>query len=165
MNPSDYIAISSALIAGLALAVTFWQLSVARKHNMLSVKPHLNINLSLYPAEPVTFTLVNVGVGPAFVDKCSILLDGREYDPFDPDGIHKLISHIGLDPEKIAWKGTALSKGASILPGNAHCILEFTQSVNDQDVHEKLRQVAPRIDLDVTYKCVYGNDFDVNTPL
>jgi hypothetical protein len=39
---SDLIALSAAVVALLALAATLWQAKLARTHNRLSVKPHLD---------------------------------------------------------------------------------------------------------------------------
>jgi hypothetical protein len=42
LSSSDVIATASAVIASCALVATTWQVATTRKHNRLSVRPHLD---------------------------------------------------------------------------------------------------------------------------
>ncbi|CAI8821864.1 hypothetical protein EMIT0P100_10685 [Pseudomonas sp. IT-P100] len=76
----DVPAIASVFIALLALFVTLYQSHLSRKHNRLSVKPHLAIHSE---EDDDTFKIIikNDGLGPATIDMFnifanSVLVDG-----------------------------------------------------------------------------------------
>ena len=73
LTNSDVIAISSGVVALCALGTSIWQGYISRHHNLLSVRPHLEIVVSLSRDEGLRFRLVNGGLGPALLDSVSFI--------------------------------------------------------------------------------------------
>ena len=70
-NASNVIALS-------ALAATFWQAYISRKHNKLSVKPYLTTWTTTSSDGYVIVKIINNGVGPAHIKSFSIFVDGQK---------------------------------------------------------------------------------------
>ena len=69
---------SSAVVAVCALALTVWQAAISRRHNRLSVTPHLT---TWTQPEEATGTysveILNNGIGPALIQSFSLQVDGQ----------------------------------------------------------------------------------------
>jgi hypothetical protein len=69
---------SSTVIALCALGLTVWQAYIARRHNKLSVRPHLTTWIHSDKTNHIyTVDLLNNGVGPAFIKDFKLLVDGH----------------------------------------------------------------------------------------
>src|SRR5437879_4048187 len=90
MKPADVIAIAAAAVALLSLFATIWFAFMTRRHNRLSVRPYLDHHLQTAATEPVWFKIVNAGIGPAIIRRCTYVLDGTSY-PVDDQGFPKPI--------------------------------------------------------------------------
>jgi hypothetical protein len=70
--------LSSAVIALCAFGITIWQVHITRRHNKLSVTPHLTTWAhsdkvkNMYSVE-----LLNNGIGPALINSFQIQVDGH----------------------------------------------------------------------------------------
>lgn len=85
MKTENIIAASSALVACLALGLTIWQGSLTRRHNRLSVRPHLVVETSSDDFE-YEVRLTNNGLGPAVIKRIDVTVDGN---PILEDKMHK----------------------------------------------------------------------------
>lgn len=81
-----------------AMSLTIYQASVMRRHQRLSVTPHLALNVSVTREGNLVYTLANVGFGPAVLKDIAFTIDGK---PIGPDGL-----------ETCAKVDAALSRGA-----------------------------------------------------
>ena len=81
--------ISSAVIALCALGLTIWQACITRRHNKLSVRPHLTTWTHSDRANHLyAVDLLNNGIGPAFIQTFQICVDGHSivgegYEPIE----------------------------------------------------------------------------------
>ena len=82
---SEIMAICAVIIALSALFVAVLQGYLARKHNRLSVKPHLEVIRNSFPSEPVSIVLKNHGTGPAIIKKIRVYVDKEAYCADDDD--------------------------------------------------------------------------------
>ncbi|MDD2582008.1 MAG: hypothetical protein PHR66_08450 [Desulfuromonadaceae bacterium] len=80
MTPSDVIATSAALISLLAMAATFWQAKLARKHNALSVRPVLVFYNHLHEDKPIQLIVKNAGLGLALLKSISFSWSEHDYE-------------------------------------------------------------------------------------
>ena len=83
MDISDYISLSSAIIALSAMGIAVWQGYLARKHNILSVTPNLQINTN--SVDGILLSLLNNGLGPAVIESFKIICGEKEYTNPDYD--------------------------------------------------------------------------------
>ncbi len=162
MENSDIISLCSMAVAVAALGTAIWQGYVSRKHSKLSVVPRLVLDFYSYPGLPVKIELHNKGIGPAVVDDFQFELDNRKFKIEDVQSVEGIIERLGLDPQKLSWLGHIPCKGATLLPGDTHRLIEFTDSYKDLEFHNKLVQLLPRIGFAIKYRNVYGDMFDID---
>lgn len=162
MDNSDVISICSMVVAIAALGTALWQGYIARKHSKLSVIPRLVLDFYSYPGLPVKVELHNKGIGPAVIDDFQFELDERKFKIEDIQSVEGVIERLGLNPKEIARLGHFPSKGATLLPGDTHRLIEFTNSHENLDFHSKLTQLLPRIGFAIRYRNVYGDMFDID---
>jgi hypothetical protein len=85
MNNSDYIALASAIVSICALFATGWQGWHAYQHNRLSVKPHVVWHISHSSVgqngSSISFSVKNLGLGPAIIKDRYLSIDGRKFKP------------------------------------------------------------------------------------
>lgn len=163
MSNSDIIAISSAIIALLAMCATFWQGYVARKHSRLSVRPHLDGYVQSYPAKPLYIEIKNVGLGPAIIESFSISFDSATYE-LTNTSLPKFISEeFKRHPFPIEW--VILGHDTPLGAGQTIRLLQFTPPLNDQELCKKAVQLLHRFQFTIKYKCFYGTCFEVHSGL
>src|SRR5688572_25280527 len=80
LSEATVTAMSAVFIALLALTVTIWQAALTRRHNRLSVRPHLRIDWLVSDEgtdEKVSVVLSNNGLGPAIIKRFQWKIDGK----------------------------------------------------------------------------------------
>lgn len=162
MSASDIIATASLVVAALAFGIAVWQLRLSRKHNSLSVKPHLTWNMSTMQnvaSLNVTYSLSNNGIGPAFVRECYFSLDGNHFKSPDPSQseIDSLVKQ--LLPE--GWNCTVVAQGlpginSAIVAGKDMIIAELAVGNDALTDPQKLNQLLDRVSFSVVYEDLYG---------
>ena len=90
MTPELITAISSVVIAVLALAVSVFQSALTRRHNRQRVRPVLQFGSTFRKGETVGLELHNVGLGPAIIDKSSVWVDGHYVGPWNKKTINRI---------------------------------------------------------------------------
>jgi hypothetical protein len=78
------LSVSSFFVALCAFFLTVWQFSVQRRHNRISVKPHLIKTSRTTKRDNLAcleIILINNGLGPAYIDNFQILYKGKICDP------------------------------------------------------------------------------------
>lgn len=150
---------AEALIALAALFLAIWQGYLQRKHNKLSLRPHLSFNRCVQTLSPqIKLSLINAGPGPALIKNVLVYLDDV------------LLSSTVIDWNNIMhelqintiWGGGNFIKGATIPP--QHEIDVFLYKTTELDSHEGLdvcaiQQTLNRIKVVVEYDSVYGETF------
>jgi hypothetical protein len=151
------IAICAAIIALLALGVSVWEGMESRKYNRLITRPHLRIDRVTIAGLPTGITVTNDGVGPAIIRKFRVICDKKE-----------IIVHNDEPPSAIAAKRLGLNGpfntctlkcGDSFAVGETKNLLVITHAPVDVDRIKDLRQNLRRIDFDINYESVYGEQF------
>ncbi len=142
MNISDYISLSSAVIALSAMGIAIWQGYVSRRHNILSVAPKLGIHTSYLNG--LTLTLENNGLGPAVIESFTLTCGNKEYINPTNDIYSEALSSIGLDPMELEFsyeyhlptKDTTYTAGTrkrllEIIPRSEKCTLETLNKIDN----------------------------------
>ena len=150
------------VIAGCALTLTFYQAYLFRQHNRLSVRPHL-ASFSRRDKRPgkgtLAYSLLNNGVGPAFIKSFQILLDGRLVN--DPD---KALAEV-LPGLRYDHSITRLGDEYVMVAGEARDILILALPVSDGETLEKINSNLERFDLVVEYESAYKESRTLDTRL
>jgi len=102
---------SRSIIALLALFVAIWSIASSRKHNKLTVRPHLYESIEKDSVNLICgFYITNKGLGPALIKSTTYYMDGAAVEFKDLlNVIEKLPSEFGIFINRLQ-PGSAISK-------------------------------------------------------
>lgn len=100
-----------SIIALLALFVAIWSITSSRKHNKLTVRPHLYESIEIDSVNLICgFYIKNKGLGPALIKSTAYYLDGAEVEFKELiNVVEKLPSEFGIHINRLK-SGSAISK-------------------------------------------------------
>lgn len=159
----DYAAL---LISICALFLTISQSRATRRHNRLTVRPHLTsfteqtADATRRDLVAVKASLTNNGLGPAFIESFQILVDGIPVDVEHPSDVNALVEKdFPLDVIADENWYSVLRKGY-VLAKDEKVVLAALTVVRTLDVTEEvLRAALDRYHILVRYKSAYGESF------
>jgi hypothetical protein len=159
--------IISLLIALCAILLTAYGLHATRRHNRLSVTPHLNgCSNILTTDEGLTFSyeIGNNGIGPARIKKFLLFQDGKLFPKGNDDYVESLIrEHLGDRLNYQIRHNFNFGKDASLKAGDTCRIVEiFFPGAKSQD-KEKILKIFVGMDLRIEYESFYGQKFVFDT--
>jgi hypothetical protein len=152
--------LTTALIGICALGLTIYQAVLARKHNRLSVRPHLTrfTNLTSQPGRGVlSVDLINKGIGPAFISAFEVYLDGNP------------ITDVGAAVKEIMptrhyhQQITTLTTDYALSAGESKSLLTLAVALDDGETVDQLEQQLSRLDLRVNYESAYEETYQLDT--
>ncbi|WP_226703623.1 hypothetical protein [Microbulbifer elongatus] len=150
---------SAQIIAICALALTIIQAYIQRRHNVLSVRPHLSdfVNSDRNDSSARLKAIIsNNGIGPAFIESFQAYLDGKECDP--EQAVQSMLQNASV-PKQFS----SLGKGYAMKPGEEKTVISVIfPCKTDEDVKEMEKRLN-RLDLKIEYKCSYGKKFTFDT--
>lgn len=158
LSNSDWIAISSAVVAICALVTSIWQGYLSRRHNVLSVRPHLEVVVTSSIHGTNHLALKNGGLGPAVLDsvqfvhrKGSInILSGASYMEF-----LRLLA-LDLGEVEVRWyvpdQHSIVSQGESIQLLAVSC----NENTNALSLKAAFDTAFSETTVAVEYRCMYG---------
>ena len=153
---NDYIAITSAFIALLVFSLTLWQSVQVRKHNRLSVKPVLDFCWVNNHEKGIICQLVNLGVGPAFLNEITFFVDDKEFHIKEKNDYKALFQVLDLN-EQLGQIGVHhIQKGSAVSIGQSLDLLDFCDSSVLKNDYELIATKLRRLSVQVEYKCIYG---------
>lgn len=151
------------LVALVALVVAVGSFWVQRKHNRLSVKPHLITFTEIVEAKKhVLVRLKNNGLGPALIKSFEFRFDGKIKNNGSPYKVGELIDML---LKGVLYRSTRTHLGTDYaMPANESMVLVDielmpTESLSLFEVKKRLE----RIDLIVKYESFYGAGFVLDT--
>ena len=160
VTSSDIIAVCAGVVALLAMFATFWQATLARSHNRLSVKPHIDWSSDHQYGKPLTLVLTNHGLGPAIVE----LLE------YQINGITCAITHSKLPPIMadllsqlpIPCTWTTLTPGTPISPNQSVNLFVLDPDPKLLGEHEAADKFVQSINFSLKYRSIYGELFTIS---
>ncbi|MBU2514552.1 hypothetical protein KJ966_24770 [bacterium] len=163
-NWDKVLAISTTVIALVAVVVSIWQGIETRKHNRLSVKPILDlVYVNKYEPEKTYpgIYLENYGVGPAIIKEVIVKLDGKPYYKsgnvfyFDFIGGYLRKDLIG-DTKVLA---TSIGINMTLPKGEKLSLVTFMTKDQTPGVEKELVRLLNGLAIYITYQSVYGETF------
>lgn len=118
-HPERLISLAALAVAIAALLVSLSQLDIARKHNVLSVRPFLMVTPNLAGVGGKNgLYLTNEGIGLGILTSMKISVAGKSYNGLGLNQWPRILRDIGLNPYcfSIAWPTThaVVKPGAEI---------------------------------------------------
>lgn len=152
LEASEVVALAAVFISILALFATIWQSYATRKHNILSVKPLLDIDRNLSPVEGIKVVLRNNGIGVAIIETLKV-----EYKSITQDFSSEVISTIGAQYSITfpAFHASIVGKGTSLRAGDLISLVEFETYNGD---NESVIKLISDLSFIVEYRDIYGNN-------
>lgn len=168
MTASDYIAIFSGVIALGALGATYWQTRHSIGHSVLSVRPLLCWHESKTAAGVgcfVTFTVKNLGLGPAVIHKRFFSVMGERFDSA-PEGVGLVdmvaAKAIGSRFEFRVLRSGMIGAGSALPSGGEFLIAELAfAGMSTSQADTALRSLTD-LDFVVEYESMYRERFTLS---
>jgi hypothetical protein len=151
---SDWIALSSVVIALCVFFITLWQAWFTRQHSIISVRPFINlipVNNPDLGSRDFKFetNIRNMGLGPAQIHKVHYFIDGELCEGSSTAPLEK----IGLTLCNIIENFTFLDT-IMLSANNSICLISINTPIENREVTQKN---LDRIDLLIEYQDMYGN--------
>ncbi|MEM9718746.1 MAG: hypothetical protein AAGA10_05845 [Bacteroidota bacterium] len=151
-NSEKLLSISAILISLATLFTVIYQANLMRKRQYASVLPYLELWQSRINGETFGLSLVNNGLGPAFVKRVQVIYQDKAY----PGDLHDfLYSDIVLKEDSIKKLFYSnLLPGRLIPPGGTVELLKVEGSARDFQILKKWIS-SRNVQLEVIYSSVY----------
>ncbi|WP_152638680.1 hypothetical protein [Marinobacter santoriniensis] len=156
LSASEITSICALFVAAISVLISLWQASVARKHNRLSVKPHIDPLFDTFAANPVSCILDNHGIGPAFFRSFKFYYRGGFFNIDNYEDIKMFFYSVGIDLNEVSHKVWIPDCNSALVQGKSVAFFEFSSSKNDPFLHKKLTDVVDNLGLVIEYSCIYG---------
>lgn len=163
MTTSDIIAICSLFTAAFALFATTYQAFLSRRHNILSVRPHVEPTLIASFDNNYQINLRNNGLGFALIKKLNLKIPYQNYSFLKLKDIEDLIAHINKSATEVFTVGyTVIEESISLSPGQELCIFEIEESSNHI---ADIKEIMANAKIEIEYICMYEKSYKVNMSL
>lgn len=156
MNSSDYIATASVIIALLALIVTFFQLRSAKKHNILSVRPLIRMNIER--GDSLIYSFENNGLGPGMVAQVVFTIEGTRLENPDHIEFQKCISLICDDKLSVFEYEYHLPAIQTAYKPYEKIELLKIQGVSEKDNDDLYELLEAKIEIQLFYYSLYQEE-------
>ena len=152
---NNLLSVGAIGFATLALGASLWQGWVGNEHNRLSVRPLIVATPYLEgPRARNGLYLANLGLGPAIIDRASIVFDRTAYD-LTADFWEEAL--VAMDIETICFTRSWIPAGAAIREDQEIALLAITDPSMQLCLHESLKLLTEhRIELNLNYRSLYG---------
>jgi len=155
------------VISVVALGCSTYAILLNRKHQRLSVVPHLEWHTDRTRAKEgttFTFTLKNTGMGPAIILDRWFSLDGKRYGTNLADPMPELAELCFRGKSAFALKRNGSPGVGSILPaGQNICIAELFVPGFQRDQDAAISKLLERVDFAARYQSLHGEVFSFGT--
>ncbi|WP_329755016.1 hypothetical protein [Stenotrophomonas maltophilia] len=152
LSSSDWIAISSAAIALIAFGYSVYQGYLQRRHNELSSKPMLELQIS---NSSTILSIRNEGFGPGILTDFTAFIQGEAVDLLTEQGMAKFLKSATAEiEEEYVYQMQHLLPNTVFGPGTDTDILSISTNLSDEST-EKLLTNLEELPLSITYKCIY----------
>lgn len=152
--------ITTAIIGICALGLTIYQAALARKHNRLSVRPHLTrfTHRTTEPGKGVlSVDLINKGIGPAFISAFEVYLDDKPITDVK-EAVNKILS-----ARQYHQQITSLTDDYALSAGELKSLLTIAVALQDGDSLDQIEKELSRLDLRVDYESAYKESYRLDT--
>jgi hypothetical protein len=155
MKAQTITAISAVIVALASLFVSIWTSIASRKHQRLSVTPHLRLDYFYDFDEPTNLTLMNNGLGTALIRDFTVLVDGVALSGIGHLQIGQAIETIGMSGR---FKVSAPNPEDALSAGEKLVLLSIPPTSPPRDRHILQGQLS-RIVFRINYDSMYGDRF------
>lgn len=154
---------SSAVVAFCALGLTVWQAFITRRHNKLSVRPHLTTWIRsdrtnhLYQID-----LLNNGIGPAFILSFQICVDGHAIVGERSEPIEKAL-RVLFSQYQFTSDQSFVGPGYSMAAKESRTLVAVQFHGDSLPKSEEVDHCIKRARLRIVYSSIYDERFELDS--
>jgi len=156
---SDWIAISSVVIALCALGVSFWQGWVAREYSRLSSRPLLEIECNAFVNAGIL--IKNCGHGPAIVKSISVTSNNEEFQLCGRKDYQRFVNHILPESAQALINTSIPEKDSAIAASEERFLLRIQTVEGDNTIGKHLDTLFKAFLVVVKYESLYKETFTI----
>lgn len=161
LTPDTITAISSVIIALIALIVAIWQGIETRNHNRRTLTPKLSITRDLRnEAEDIGIFIESVGLGPVIIKKVVITINDKQYNVSSQEAWKNVLCHLDINEFWTQWY--AISEDTLFPVGKSDFLLAAAREGLSSDNKSRLQRATDKIAVTIDYASVYGDKFVVH---
>ena len=164
LTPMVILYSAGTIIALCAVGLTLYQAKASRKHNELSVKPHLSLSNNISGQDSsISSEITNNGLGPAEIISYRFMLDNEDLDPSHintPYTLAQSLFNSNLSTCSISCGGF---EPGLLFPANKSKLIfkaDLTISMATTLVDEWER-IRGRLSIVIEYQSLYGEKFEL----
>ena len=160
LTPDTITAISSMIIALIALVVSIWQGIETRNHNRRTLTPKLSITRDLRnEAEDIGIFIESVGLGPVIIKKVVITIDDKQYNVSSQEAWKNVLCQLDINESWTQWY--AISEDTLFPVGKCDFLLAADRDGLSSSNESRLKRATEKIEVTIDYDSVYGDKFVV----
>lgn len=153
MTASDYIALCALIVSVCAFSLTIYQGYLNREHQKISVKPKLDIDIHSYKNNgQLTFDVTNKGLGPAFVTKFSVYVDGKKINSNTFDLWRDVVNALNI--KDWVYEMYVPTSNSILIQGVSNILWKLSTKPDEVNIEELIH----RIKIVINYKSIYGEE-------
>lgn len=165
LSPADSISLGSAIVATAALGFTIYQAVLTRRHNRLSVTPHLSSSTNANWTDQglvLRLAIHSTGIGPARITGRRVYLDGAPVNT-NVNALENEVARVVGNVFKCRINRVGIPGEASSFPvGSEFCVLELLVESIGKVQRETVDALLARFRLEIDYESFYGDKFRFN---
>ena len=146
-------------IAFVALAVAIWQGIETRKHNRLSIKPHLYFSTYSVLGEAAGLRVTNGGLGPAIIKSFSLGVNNKWIDDTEKGGGVEASKLLGAEKFGPVLDLGLYSPDQILDSGESQYILETSKDKRTTETDQYLNEYVKRLSVKIAYESAYKESF------
>lgn len=156
--------LATVSIALVALGFSIWQAVIQRTHNHVSLEPRINAYYSNDgKAEQEGLYIINNGMGPAFVERFGVSVDGKTVPEEDLWKLGAALAPLGLNAMCLTIRGPRPND--SFKAGEEMALIEISKgapAVCSLTALKMRAAFAENLDFTLIVKSIYGDRFEYN---
>lgn len=160
LSSADIIALGALITAFFSFVITVIQAQITRRHNKLSVRPHIGIRTTTSIESPINIKIKNNGVGPAFINSVELRIDNFKYDFCGNSDVTTLCNKIDetiTDCEHIHY--SKFNPPVVLDVGQEQLLIEFPTSIGNEELRDKIIKLLKKVQIQAEYRCLYKTKY------
>ncbi|MEJ1378156.1 MAG: hypothetical protein RPU32_09335 [Candidatus Sedimenticola sp. (ex Thyasira tokunagai)] len=157
---------ASPIIALCALGFTAYQVSLSRRHNVISVIPHLAMNQFTKRSNDridLSVHLLNNGLGPAKIKKLTYLFGDEKVN--GTSNLREIEARINslIESEGKVISVSGLAVGSFVKENHDSEFLTLVFDNRDKKGEDRLRNFMMRFNMSIDYESAYGDEYNFSS--
>ncbi|MEU8976855.1 hypothetical protein AB0D11_48415 [Streptomyces monashensis] len=157
MDANTVTAICATAIATASFAVSIQQGRVTRQHNRHSVAPVLEIWTQRRLGGQTGISLANHGLGPAFITRSNVWLDGVHLGSWGGQALETIRSAVRDRPS-----GMGMTRRPWAIPAGTTRFILHVENYDAQRHDDLWHLVRHRLAVEITYESIYGESYVIS---